>query len=272
MFVKNLLNVGFKIKTKKTLKKQDNFSIQSPNGNRDVRRSRPTSIPPPCLRERERCDSCAFGRQFLNPPAGLGKHCSISSSASARTGGGARCEADAPSHLCGQLGLRKARRDTAALPPRHDGNRRARGCHGDRRAAPRASRRGRHCPHPHRMLRRGSKASERRRHLSDRLSCQQDQALSSSIYLLREIGPTGFLLREEEPENKDFRVTIAWAPAGQAAPRVPLTPKAHTHCLATLANPAAPRCRTLPARVPVSPGVHSADGNSVCHKSFTPAV
>ncbi|XP_016009985.1 E3 ubiquitin-protein ligase ZSWIM2 [Rousettus aegyptiacus] len=58
------------------------------------------------------------------------------------------------------------------------------------------------------MLRRGSKASERRRHLSDRLSCQQDQALSSSIYLLREIGPTGFLLREEEPENKDFRVFL----------------------------------------------------------------
>ncbi|XP_004674514.1 PREDICTED: E3 ubiquitin-protein ligase ZSWIM2 [Condylura cristata] len=58
------------------------------------------------------------------------------------------------------------------------------------------------------MLRGGCKASERRRHLSDQLSWQQDQALSSNIYLLREIGPTGFLLREEEPENRDFRVFL----------------------------------------------------------------
>uniref|UniRef100_A0A8C6R7B1 RING-type E3 ubiquitin transferase n=2 Tax=Nannospalax galili TaxID=1026970 RepID=A0A8C6R7B1_NANGA len=58
------------------------------------------------------------------------------------------------------------------------------------------------------MLRGGCKASERRRHLSDSLSWQQDQALSSSIYLLRQIGPTGFLLREEEPENADFRVLL----------------------------------------------------------------
>ncbi|XP_021558898.1 E3 ubiquitin-protein ligase ZSWIM2 [Neomonachus schauinslandi] len=58
------------------------------------------------------------------------------------------------------------------------------------------------------MLRRGYKASERRRHLSDHLSWQQDQAMSSSIYLLREMGPTGFLLREEEPENRDFRVFL----------------------------------------------------------------
>ncbi|XP_062057038.1 E3 ubiquitin-protein ligase ZSWIM2 [Lepus europaeus] len=55
---------------------------------------------------------------------------------------------------------------------------------------------------------RGAKASERRRHVSSRLSQQQDQALSSSIYLLRELGPTGFLLREEEPENRDFRVFL----------------------------------------------------------------
>ncbi|EPY77785.1 hypothetical protein CB1_001183011 [Camelus ferus] len=59
------------------------------------------------------------------------------------------------------------------------------------------------------MLRGGNKASERRRHLSDRLSRRQDEALSSSIYLLGEMGPTAFLLREEEPENKDFRVTTA---------------------------------------------------------------
>ncbi|MEJ1278320.1 zinc finger SWIM-type containing 2 [Cricetulus griseus] len=59
------------------------------------------------------------------------------------------------------------------------------------------------------MLRRGCKASERRRHLNDSLSWQQDQALSSSIYLLRQIGPIGFLLREEEPEKGDFRVTTS---------------------------------------------------------------
>ncbi|XP_057603205.1 E3 ubiquitin-protein ligase ZSWIM2 [Hippopotamus amphibius kiboko] len=58
------------------------------------------------------------------------------------------------------------------------------------------------------MLRGGYKASERRRHLSDRLSWQQDRALSSSIYLLREMGPTAFLLREEEPENRNFRVSL----------------------------------------------------------------
>ncbi|XP_005889608.2 E3 ubiquitin-protein ligase ZSWIM2 [Bos mutus] len=58
------------------------------------------------------------------------------------------------------------------------------------------------------MLRGGCKASERRKHLIDRLSWQQDQALSSSIYLLREMGPTAFLLREEEPENRDFRVSL----------------------------------------------------------------
>ncbi|XDC71600.1 hypothetical protein R6Z07F_002773 [Ovis aries] len=58
------------------------------------------------------------------------------------------------------------------------------------------------------MLRGGCKASERRKHLIDRLSWQQDQALSSTIYLLREMGPTAFLLREEEPENRDFRVSL----------------------------------------------------------------
>ncbi|XP_003944255.1 E3 ubiquitin-protein ligase ZSWIM2 [Saimiri boliviensis] len=58
------------------------------------------------------------------------------------------------------------------------------------------------------MLRAGHKASERRRHLSESLRWHQEQALSSSIYLLREMGPTGFLLREEEPENKNFRVFL----------------------------------------------------------------
>ncbi|XP_006864129.1 PREDICTED: E3 ubiquitin-protein ligase ZSWIM2 [Chrysochloris asiatica] len=58
------------------------------------------------------------------------------------------------------------------------------------------------------MLSGGYKSSERRRHASDRLNWQQDLALSSSIYLLREMGPTGFLLREEEPESRDFRVFL----------------------------------------------------------------
>ncbi|KAM4868702.1 E3 ubiquitin-protein ligase ZSWIM2 [Urocitellus parryii] len=58
------------------------------------------------------------------------------------------------------------------------------------------------------MLRGGSRPSERRRLLNDSLSWQQDQALNSSIYLLRQMGPTGFLLREEEPENRDFRVFL----------------------------------------------------------------
>ncbi|XP_038194200.1 E3 ubiquitin-protein ligase ZSWIM2 [Arvicola amphibius] len=58
------------------------------------------------------------------------------------------------------------------------------------------------------MLRGGCKASEKRRHLNGSLSWQQDQALSSSIYLLRQIGPTGFLLREEEPEKGNFRVLL----------------------------------------------------------------
>lgn len=79
------------------------------------------------------------------------------------------------------------------------------------------------CPHPGTMLRRGYRASERRRQVSDRLSWQQDQALSSSIYLLREMGPTGFLLREEEPQNRDFRVTTA-PDAPPLPPRGPPSP------------------------------------------------
>ncbi|XP_004628689.1 E3 ubiquitin-protein ligase ZSWIM2 isoform X1 [Octodon degus] len=58
------------------------------------------------------------------------------------------------------------------------------------------------------MPRRGCEAASRRRHPSDSLSWRQDQALGSSVYLLREIGPTGFLLREEEPEIGDFRVFL----------------------------------------------------------------
>lgn len=95
-------------------------------------------------------------------------------------------------------------------------NRQARGCHGDRLATPTAWLNCCLRPNPGKMLRGGCKASERRKHLIDRLSWQQDQALSSSIYLLREMGPTAFLLREEEPENRDFRVTTA-----PSSPRLP---------------------------------------------------
>ncbi|VTJ79446.1 Hypothetical predicted protein, partial [Marmota monax] len=92
----------------------------------------------------------------------------------------------------------------------HQGNRlAARRCHGDPRAPPKALPRSRPRLHPGRMLRGGYRPSERRRLLNDSLSWQQDQALNSSIYLLRQMGPTGFLLREEEPENRDFRVTTA---------------------------------------------------------------
>ncbi|ELW66616.1 E3 ubiquitin-protein ligase ZSWIM2 [Tupaia chinensis] len=74
---------------------------------------------------------------------------------------------------------------------------------------------------------------ERRRHLSEGLRGLQDQALGSSIYLLREMGPTGFLLREEEPENRDFRVTTAplkflSRPADPGYPQARLTPQAHS--------------------------------------------
>ncbi|KAK1336464.1 hypothetical protein QTO34_002493 [Cnephaeus nilssonii] len=59
------------------------------------------------------------------------------------------------------------------------------------------------------MQRGGSaKAAPRRRHLSRRLSRAQDRALGGSIFLLRESGPTGFLLREEEPAFRDFRVFL----------------------------------------------------------------
>lgn len=152
---------------------------------------------------------------------------------------------------------RKARRDIADLNHCHQGNRQARGCHGDKRATPRASLRGRLHRHPGKMLRGGNKASERRRHLSDRLSRRQDEALSSSIYLLGEMGPTAFLLREEEPENKDFRVTTA--PNSRqlsAGPTCPVPPRSTLYV--------ATRCRTLPASVPDSEDVQIAKGNSIC--------
>ncbi|XP_039769017.1 E3 ubiquitin-protein ligase ZSWIM2 isoform X2 [Ornithorhynchus anatinus] len=37
---------------------------------------------------------------------------------------------------------------------------------------------------------------------------QQDRALGGGIYLLREMGPAGFLLREEHPDGRNFRVYL----------------------------------------------------------------
>ncbi|XP_044097055.1 E3 ubiquitin-protein ligase ZSWIM2 isoform X3 [Neovison vison] len=51
-------------------------------------------------------------------------------------------------------------------------------------------------------------APGRRRHVSERLRGRQEQALSSRMYLLRETGPTGFLLREDAPHGGDFRVFL----------------------------------------------------------------
>ena len=44
-----------------------------------------------------------------------------------------------------------------------------------------------------------------RRVISDAASWHQDQALNSTIYILRQTGPTGFLLKEEG-ETKKFKV------------------------------------------------------------------
>ena len=107
-------------------------------------------------------------------------------------------------------------------------NRQARGCHGDRLATPTAWLNCYPRPNPG---------------LIDRLSWQQDQALSSSIYLLREMGPTAFLLREEEPENRDFRVTTVPSSPRLPARRTRPVPPRPTLYVAT-------RCRTSPASVP----------------------
>ncbi|XP_072468701.1 E3 ubiquitin-protein ligase ZSWIM2 isoform X2 [Notamacropus eugenii] len=54
----------------------------------------------------------------------------------------------------------------------------------------------------------GGRGSERRRCVSDCLKRHQDQALSSHMYLLREMGPTGFLLSEDEPNGGKYRVFL----------------------------------------------------------------
>ncbi|XP_043931061.1 E3 ubiquitin-protein ligase ZSWIM2 [Protopterus annectens] len=46
-----------------------------------------------------------------------------------------------------------------------------------------------------------------RRQVSDTVSWHQDQALGTTIYILREFGPTGFLLKEEG-ETKNFKVLL----------------------------------------------------------------
>ncbi|XP_064648018.1 E3 ubiquitin-protein ligase Zswim2-like isoform X2 [Lineus longissimus] len=46
-----------------------------------------------------------------------------------------------------------------------------------------------------------------RRTVSDNVSWRQDQALNATIYILREIGPTGYVLKEEG-EQKKFKVLI----------------------------------------------------------------
>ncbi|XP_020833211.1 E3 ubiquitin-protein ligase ZSWIM2 [Phascolarctos cinereus] len=55
----------------------------------------------------------------------------------------------------------------------------------------------------------GGRGSERwRRCVSYCLERHQDQALSSHMYLLRETGPTGFLLSEDEPSGCSYRVFL----------------------------------------------------------------
>lgn len=44
-----------------------------------------------------------------------------------------------------------------------------------------------------------------RREASDAASWHQDEAVNATIYILREMGPTGFLLKEEG-ESKKFKV------------------------------------------------------------------
>jgi E3 ubiquitin-protein ligase ZSWIM2 len=43
---------------------------------------------------------------------------------------------------------------------------------------------------------------------SDAISWRQDQALNATIYILRETGPTGFLLKEDG-DNKKHKVLIS---------------------------------------------------------------
>lgn len=53
-----------------------------------------------------------------------------------------------------------------------------------------------------------------RRTCSDAISWHQDEAINATIYILREIGPTGFLLKEDG-ESKKFKASFTSQPRGQ---------------------------------------------------------
>jgi E3 ubiquitin-protein ligase ZSWIM2 len=51
-----------------------------------------------------------------------------------------------------------------------------------------------------------SRSVQYRRDISDDCNWHQDQALNSTIYIVYQTGPTGFLLKEEN-ETKNFKVS-----------------------------------------------------------------
>lgn len=52
-----------------------------------------------------------------------------------------------------------------------------------------------------------ARVSQWRRTVSDTVSWRQDQGLEATIYIVREVGPTGFLLKEEG-ESKPVKVCL----------------------------------------------------------------
>ena len=52
-----------------------------------------------------------------------------------------------------------------------------------------------------------ARVSQWRRTISDTVSWRQDQGLAATIYIVREVGPTGFLLKEEG-ESKPVKVIL----------------------------------------------------------------
>lgn len=54
-----------------------------------------------------------------------------------------------------------------------------------------------------------ARVSSWQRTSSDAVSWHQDQAMNATIYIIRESGPTGFVLKEEG-EPKTFRVGITF--------------------------------------------------------------
>jgi E3 ubiquitin-protein ligase ZSWIM2 len=53
-----------------------------------------------------------------------------------------------------------------------------------------------------------SRIVQYRREISDSCSWHQDQALNSTIYILYQTGPTGFLLKEEDSDHKNLKVFL----------------------------------------------------------------